>query len=119
MPNSLDNYKNAFPQILINLFYGIISTLYKERRANNRKSKSKSSSENKIMMITLFLSSIILSTAFKNTKVWITRTLASGLPKTKIITIITDISQSSECYITHQYSRTSVTKIAHASYSSC
>jgi hypothetical protein len=74
-PTSLDNYKNALPRIPTNIFHGIISTLYEKRQANERK----------IKLITIFLVSIILSTAFKNMKVWITRTLASVCQKPKLL----------------------------------
>jgi len=80
------------PQILIQLFIGIVSTFFKMRKQVSNRKKGKSISKatttagvsltanenEKITRIAAFLSSIILTTAFKKLKVWVTHALVTS-----------------------------------------
>jgi hypothetical protein len=96
LPETLSAYKDAQPQILTGLFDDMISTFYTKRKEVNSRKKGKSVGRNrdiiiskkeqkKIDMITTFLSSVILTTAFKNMKIWITRSLASACQNSKLL----------------------------------
>ena len=101
-PSTLYDYQAAFPQILTSFFLGLISTLFKKRlEVRNRKKKSATidydaslKTLNKILRMTVFLSSIILTTAFKNLKIFSVHTLASVCQKLKLLSSLQSFLQT-------------------------
>lgn len=91
-PKSLHEYYNALPFQLIQFFEGMIEILLKRLhdQANKKQTKKESSNPKslnieKIQKTVIFLTSIIVSFAFKGTKIWLTRMLASLCRKPRLI----------------------------------
>jgi len=84
-PQSLDEYQNAIPVELYNLFGGIVEKLLLNRcQIANKTAKSrkdnyilKEVNQKKVQKISTMLSSIILTIGFTNTSFWLTQTLTS------------------------------------------
>jgi hypothetical protein len=84
-PQSLDEYQNAIPAELYNLFGGMVGKLLLNRCqlankvAISRKGKyvPKEVNQKKVQKITTMLSSMILTMGFTNTSFWLTQSLTS------------------------------------------
>lgn len=87
-PKSLTEYYEAFPKVITKFFDGFISVLLNyhfdiaQKRRNCpsmgiRSTKNKKQNPTHLIQITTFLTSIVLTIAFRRTKFWLTSTLAS------------------------------------------
>ncbi|RIB30019.1 hypothetical protein C2G38_2027170 [Gigaspora rosea] len=82
-PGSLEEYYNAMPSLLISFFTGLISAIEEKKMqvlARKRKERNMPPShlnKKKIILPSLFFVSVILTTAFRNWKIWFTHVLSS------------------------------------------
>ncbi|PKC70635.1 hypothetical protein RhiirA1_454521 [Rhizophagus irregularis] len=101
-PQSLDEYQNAIPVELYNLFSGMVSKLLLNRcQVANKIAKSrkkeyvpKEVNQKKVQKISIMLSSIILTIGFTNTSFWLTQTLASLCRKPRLLSSLHQILES-------------------------
>ncbi|CAB5379975.1 unnamed protein product [Rhizophagus irregularis] len=99
---SLDEYQNAIPVELYNLFSGMVSKLLLNRcQVANKIAKSrkkeyvpKEVNQKKVQKISIMLSSIILTIGFTNTSFWLTQTLASLCRKPRLLSSLHQILES-------------------------
>nr|CAG8639026.1 3774_t:CDS:2 [Entrophospora candida] len=83
-PESLEKYINAFPPCLISFFNGMVETINIKKQIKHRNQIS-DPKNNQLIKTTAFLSSIVITNAFKKRKVWITQILATLCRKPKLL----------------------------------
>ena len=92
-PKTLLEFYEALPFQLVQFFEGMIQTLLERlyNQANERQQKrqknynSKNLNTKKVQKTVIFMVSIIVSLAFKKTKIWLTRILSSLCQKSRLI----------------------------------
>ena len=90
-PSSLNQYYDSMPQTLAKFFDGVISVLVEKKQqvlARKRKQLNQPPpkiEETAITKITLLFTSVILTVAFSNWKIWLTHILASLCQRPKML----------------------------------
>jgi len=105
-PSSLEEYWNAFPQILTEFFVGLLATLMNRKQTVvNKKRRQrglpiKTADDSHVMKMACFLISMILTFAFRGWKIWLTTMMASLCGKPKLLSSLHSILKVA-CVISH------------------
>ena len=101
-PQSLDEYQNAIPAELYDLFEGMVGKLLSNRcqianrvaKSRNEKYIPKEINQKKVQKISTMLSSIILTIGFTNTPFWLTQSLTSLCRKPRLLSSLHQVLES-------------------------
>ncbi|CAJ0877632.1 3940_t:CDS:2 [Entrophospora sp. SA101] len=83
-PESLEKYINAFPPCLTSFFGGMVETINIKKQLQ-RRNQIPDPNNNQTIKTTAFLSSVVITNAFKKRKIWITQILATLCRKPKLL----------------------------------